>query len=171
MVDAAEHGAEIIQHKAGYNNVLAARAEQDVRGRRGWVHVPQWLRCKAAVAATAAQVAHIPGEVQRVVVVAGSGVTLAGVLLGLQKQDLNLPVLGVSVGACPRKTIASFAPFGGYAVPYRVVDSGVPYGKPATATHLGGIRLDGGYEAKCLPFLEDGDLLWVAGFRNVVEGG
>ncbi|KKK60758.1 hypothetical protein LCGC14_3021180, partial [marine sediment metagenome] len=31
---------------------------------------------------------------------------------------------------------------------------------------IGGIKLDAVYEAKCIPFLEPGDLFWIVGIRR-----
>ena len=48
----------------------------------------------------------------------------------------------------------------------QLVDSGVPYDKGIEADFP--IKIDPIYEAKCVKFLQPGDLLWVVGIR---EGG
>ena len=40
------------------------------------------------------------------------------------------------------------------------------YSKPAAETTYNGVLLDPFYEAKCIPFLRDGDLLWVTAHRR-----
>lgn len=54
-----------------------------------------------------------------------------------------------------------------------VVRSELDYGDHAPVTELEGVRLDSIYEAKCLPYLQPGDLLWCVGIRNAerVEAG
>lgn len=49
-----------------------------------------------------------------------------------------------------------------------LVPAGLPYDHRAPDTTLGVLALDPIYEAKCLPFLRDGDLLWVVGLRPSV---
>jgi hypothetical protein len=43
--------------------------------------------------------------------------------------------------------------------------AGLDYHQHAPVAALGGLELDPVYEAKCLPFLRPGDLLWVVGRR------
>jgi hypothetical protein len=88
--------------------------------------------------------------------------TLAGILAGRVAQDASWPVLGVVVGAAPRRRLDAWAPFWQQA-PVQLVPSAVPYDRPAPDTWLG--QLDPFYEAKCLPYLQGGDLLWLVGHR------
>jgi hypothetical protein len=70
----------------------------------------------------------------------------------------------VSVGADPADRLDAYAP--GWRDRVTLVHSELDYHGHAPATRLGDLELDPVYEAKCLPFLEDGDLLWVVGRRG-----
>lgn len=168
MEDAYAHHAEIIQHKAGYNNVLHARAMEDHKNNPEWCHVPLWLRCREMVTSTMNQVVHIPHSVERIVVCVGSGMSAAGILHGLKKSHLGIPVLGVQVGADPIKTLNSFAGFGWHHR-MELVDVSKKYKyTDKVKASLGPISLDPGYEAKCFELLKPNDLLWIVGYRNFV---
>lgn len=166
MEDVLAHGGEIIQHKCGYNNVLANRAAEDAKGRAGWVVVPLWLRGPATVQALRGEVANVPTAARRVVVVVGSGMTLAAVLHGLCDQGRSTPVLGVCVGADPGKALDAFGPFGWRQQCTLVQPTGpaTAYDKPLYGVQVGGIKLDPRYEAKAAEYLQPGDLFWVAGY-------
>lgn len=155
-------GAEVIQHRAGYNNVIIARAREDA-AERGWVEIPFGMECREAVEQTRRQVADLPEGVRRVVVPVGSGMSLAGVLWGLNDAGLDLPVLGVVVGADPGKRLEKFAP-PGWRDRCLLKPAGMDY-HAECADRLPGLALDPIYEAKCVKFLEPGDLLWVVGSR------
>ena len=57
----------------------------------------------------------MPREIKRLVIPVGSGMSLAGVLWGMKDCGLSVPVLGVRVGADPRKQLAKYAPAIGQA--------------------------------------------------------
>lgn len=161
-------GAEIVEHRPGYNNVIIARAREDA-AERGWSEIPFGMECLEAVTATAAQAANIPHGTRRIVVPVGSGMSLAGVLAGLKRAGLaDVPVLGVVTGADPSARLDTYAP--GWRDRATLVDSGLDYHDHAPVARLGDLDLDPVYEAKCLPFLEDGDLLWVVGRRGSLAG-
>jgi 1-aminocyclopropane-1-carboxylate deaminase/D-cysteine desulfhydrase-like pyridoxal-dependent ACC family enzyme len=166
VIAARDVGAQIVQHRAGYNNVIIARARADAQAT-GWREIPFGMECREAVTATASQVAGLPwGEFDRIVVPVGSGMSLAGVLHGLvARGDKPPPVLGVVVGADPVKRLDKYAPLGWRDL-VRLVPAGLDYHKEAPRTMLGAIRLDPIYEAKCLPFLQPRDLLWIVGIRQ-----
>ena len=166
---AQEWGAEIVQHKAGYNNVIIARAREDAR-RLGWTEIPFGMECEEAVTQTRQQAANLPEEATRLVVPVGSGMSLAGVLWGLRDHGLALPVLGVCVGADPTKRLDKYAP-PGWRDMVTLEHSPLDYHSAAPETRLEEITLDAIYEAKCLPFLEPGDCLWVVGVRATAIGG
>jgi hypothetical protein len=165
-------GAEVVQHKAGYNNVIIKRARDDAKAR-GWREIPFGMECTEAVTQTRGQVASIAeavraGAIKRVVMPVGSGMSLAGVLHGLRDHGLTVPVVGVVVGSDPKERLAKYAPEGWEAM-VELRPSGLPYDKPGAAEEFMGLRLDPIYEAKCLPFLEPDDLLWVVGIRQTAE--
>lgn len=169
LAAAQDAGAEIVQHSPGYNTVIIARAREDA-AERGWTEIPFGMECPEAVEATASQVANIPGDIRRVVVPVGSGMSLAGILAGLERAgQVGVPVLGVVVGADPAERLDAYAP--GWRDRVTLVHSELDYHDHAPVTRLGGLDLDPVYEAKCLPFLEDGDLLWVVGRRGSLAAG
>jgi 1-aminocyclopropane-1-carboxylate deaminase/D-cysteine desulfhydrase-like pyridoxal-dependent ACC family enzyme len=160
---AQEIGAEVVQHPAGYNNVIIARARDDA-ARLGWTEIPFGMECGEAIRQTAAQfrAAPIPAQVRRIVIPVGSGMSLAGLLHGMEGQS-ELPILGVIVGADPIQRLDRYAPRWRIAN-CRLVKSPHKYDQ-ACAGQIGKVDLDAIYEAKCLPYLEAGDLFWIIGIR------
>jgi len=159
---AQQCGAQVIQHKAGYNNVIISRARDDAR-RLGWVEIPFGMECAEAVRQTASQVGNLPTDAKRLVVPVGSGMSLAGIVTGLRTIGRELPILGVQVGADPIKRLNTYAP--SWRSMVELVPSGVDYHKDAARTEIGAVSLDPIYEAKCIPFLRPGDILWCVGIR------
>lgn len=167
---AQDAGALVIQHKAGYNSVIVARARDDAKAL-GWTHIPFGMECQAAVDLTAYQVANLPwGEFQTLVVPVGSGMTLAGVLWGMLAlgERAKARVLGVQVGADPTRRLDKFAPGDWRDLCQVAKVYGNDYHRPAQQVRLSGLELDAIYEAKCLPYLHRGGphLLWVVGIRQ-----
>jgi 1-aminocyclopropane-1-carboxylate deaminase/D-cysteine desulfhydrase-like pyridoxal-dependent ACC family enzyme len=155
-------GAELVQHRPGYNSVIIKRARDDA-AIRGWAEIPFGMQCWEAVYQTARQYRNIPADIKRIVITVGSGMSLAGILNGMLEFGDRVPVLGIQVGADPTKRLRTFGP-----VP-RMVQLKKPdidYHVAADKTKLGGLQLDPIYEAKCLPYLEPGDLFWVVGIRK-----
>ena len=168
MQEAIEMGAELVQHKAGYNIVIVARCREDA-ARSGYREIPFGMECEEAVKATASQVVTLPiGEFERIVMVVGSGMSLAGVLWGLNTLGARVPVLGVRVGADPIKRLDRYAPpMGPSTVTLR--QSRLDYHTQATMRVVDGVQLDPVYEAKCIPELRDGDLFWIVGIRGFLS--
>lgn len=165
--EAQAAGAEVVQHRPGHNSVIIARARADAK-ERGWVEIPFGMECAGAVEATRAQVANLPDGCKRLVVPVGSGMTLAGVLWGLLDETIDVPVIGVVVGADPRKRLGKYAP-PGWEDRVTLVPAGVPYDArvpAAVAGPHGQVHLDSVYEAKCLRFLQPDDCLWCVGVRS-----
>lgn len=161
---AAAQGAEIVQHKAGYNNVIVARAREDAAAR-GWVEIPFGMECAEAPRQTRQQAANLPPEARRLVVPVGSGMSLAGILWGLIDAGRDdLPVLGVVVGADPEKRLDAYAP-PDWRDRVTLVRAPQDYHEDVEA-EVGGVRLDPHYEAKCKQFMTEGDCLWVVGIRQ-----
>ncbi len=169
MVDMVAHGGILVQHKAGYNNVIIARAKEDHKARPGWRYIPFGMEHVQAMACTRQQVQNIPTDVKRVVVCVGSGMSAAGILHGLQDAGIDLPMVGIRIGADPTKRLNSWAPFGWHNQ-LEIVDvtDSIPYHTGVEA-HIGGILLDPHYEAKCLPYLKKNDLFWIVGIRATKE--
>jgi hypothetical protein len=172
LAAAMDAGAERVAHQAGRNSVIIHRARKDAEDS-GWFEVPFGMECQEAVEQTRRQVdpTQWPDDLQRLVVPVGSGMSLAGVLWGLQDAGLgHLPVLGVQVGADPRKRLEKYAP-PGWQDQVELVVSELDYHDHAPDTQLGDLQLDPVYEAKCLPYLQPGDLLWVVGIRASAGAG
>lgn len=163
---AAAAGARIVQHTAGYNSVIVHRA-REFAAKQDYAHIPFGMECYEAVKQTAKQTEGIPDTVKRIVIPVGSGMSVAGVLAGLVAAERNIPILGVVIGAKPEKRLDSFAPFG-WRRRLSLVDAGLPYAKSAPNTEIFGVEVDPYYEAKCLPFLREGDMFWVVGIRPTV---
>jgi len=163
--DAISCGAEHIAHKAGYNSVIAARCRNDA-SRRGWTEIPFGMQCLQAVTSTAFQVRNLPEQIRRLVVPVGSGMTLAGILHGIQDlQRKDIKLLGVIVGADPVRRLDKWAP-AQWRRNVQLIRCREPYHLPSVAA-LHGINLDPHYEAKCLPYIKPRDCFWIVGIRKV----
>lgn len=171
MEDAKAHNGHFIQHRPGYNSVIVSRADQDARKHPGWRYIPFGMECVAAIRRNREQVASLAPyakEIKRIVIVLGSGMTAAGILHGLNDYQLDIPVLGVRIGADPRRRLMRWAP------PFweerlTIVESRCAY-STAVRAYIGPDRLDPHYEAKCVEYLRAGDLLWIVGIRAGLEG-
>jgi len=166
LMYAKEKGAIIIQHKAGYNSVIKARAKQHAK-ELGFLEVPFGMMCDTAIEETRKQVANFPVGVKRIVIPVGSGMSLSGLLNGLIDKGITIPVLGVVVGASPERTLNAFAPMGWQNM-VKLVNAGVDYHTEIVENDYNGILLDPIYEAKCTKFLEEDDLFWIVGLRESV---
>jgi DNA modification methylase len=169
LIAARTAGAEIIQHKAGYNSVIVKRARDDAKAT-GYREIPFGMECPEAIKQTRKQVANLPfGNFGRLVIPCGSGMSLAGVLWGLIDQGrTDVEVLAVQVGADPTARLNRYAP-PGWRDLVQLRPSGQDYHDAAPAAAIEGIGLDPHYEAKCLPFLEPNDLLWIVGIRQTEQ--
>lgn len=166
LLAAQRAGAEIVQHRPGHNSVIVARARADAYAR-DWREIPFGMECEEAVRQTAAQVYNLPAVgIERIVVPVGSGMSLAGILHGLQYLGAEVPVLGVVVGADPLRRLDRYAPLF-WRQRCTLVPATVEYDVKLDGATLGDtLRLDSHYEAKCLDHLERTDLLWVVGIRE-----
>lgn len=163
LLSARDVGAEIIQHRAGYNSVIKSRAASDARAT-GYREIPFGMECLPAITETSRQVVNLPKEMKRVVIAVGSGMSLCGVLYGLRNNSFCVPVVGVVVGADPRARLKKWAPFD-WSRTTTLVPAGVDYHK-SVPNSFNGMTLDSVYEAKVIPFLQTGDCLWVVGIRQ-----
>lgn len=162
-------GAEVVRHQAGRLSVLRARFRDDTAAYPDWLAVPFGMGLDEYVDDVAAQVRDLPDDVDRIVVPCGSGATLAGVVRGLRKLGSSLRVVGVTLGHDPSEYLDRFEPdWRNYVT---LVASEGDFEDPAPTTVLEGLRLDSRYEAKCLPHLQAGDLLWCVGIRSSEAAG
>ena len=158
-------GAEVVRHKAGYLSVVKKRAKDDAANSDGWVEIPWAGECQENIEQAAAQVPQaLPEGVKRIVVCCGSGMSMAGILWGLKRNGIDCPVLGVMVGADPMERLNRWAPKGWHKTA-TLVPSGEKYETEIHAS-VGPVELDPVYEAKCVPHLQPGDMLWIVGHRN-----
>lgn len=164
MQQLIDTGAVIKQHKPGFNNLLIAGAKRQAE-EAGYKYIPFGMECQEAIEQTAGQVENIPLHASRIVVPVGSGMSLAGITHGLQRYGLSIPVLGVRVGASPEERLDRYACMG-WRETCQLVNSSQEYHEPADRTEICGIELDPYYEAKCLPFLQAGDIFWLVGIRS-----
>jgi hypothetical protein len=111
-----------------------------------------------------------PERYSRVIMVAGSGVNIAGVLRGMAQCGVGVPVVGILVGHDCRSYVNKNT-LGG--APVSFVRSPIPYDENALYSSVNGVEVDSRYEGKAVPFLCPGDLFWVVGFvsSNTVPVG
>lgn len=167
MEDAIGAGAQIIQHKPGYNGVIISRARADAAAL-GWREVPFGMEGPEAVPLTSAQTANFPLAAKRIVIAVGIGMSLSGVLHGLARQGLSRDVLAVAVGAPkPEKYINRWAP-ADWRRRTQLIRSEQDYSRHVDA-EVAGISLDPVYEAKAAKFLQPGDCFWIVGRRGIVN--
>lgn len=165
---AKANGAEIYQHRAGYNNVIIKRAKDDAESM-GYANIPFGMECWEAVYQTALQVKSLvepykQGKFSRIIMPIGSGMSLSGVMWGMLYWGIDVPILGVQVGGQYEKRLKIYAPDNG--VELSTVKSSYDYHKYYENNQIGDLKLDPIYEAKCLDFIQEGDLLWVVGIRD-----
>lgn len=174
LASAEAAGADIVRCGSTFVGTAEKKADKDPLLSQGWALIPFGMECPEAVSQTRGQVANLvpyAGRINRLVVPLGSGMSMCGILHGLADHGLlgAFPVVGVRVGRDPTPILDRYAPTG-WRDYMEVVDSGLDYAKPAVSTDLHGLTLDSRYEGKCLPFLENGDMLWVVGIRETQTG-
>lgn len=125
--------------------------------------IPFGMVCWPMVKNVSQQVANVPLNVKHIVIPVGSGTNLCGILWGLKNAGrTDVVVTGVRVGKNPKQTLARLAP----KYPnFELVESPMDYHEKVKDTMFHGVALDPVYEAKCIPFVYKGDLLWVVGHR------
>lgn len=157
----------IYQHFPGFNHVLTSRAHQDAL-KSGFLEIPFGMETSKAIWPIAYQVANLPfRRIKRIVVPVGSGMTLCGILHGLNKYRApkKLKVIGIVVGADPQERLDRYAPKN-WSQRVTLIKSPYKYQKAVKST-ICGIDLDPIYEAKVAPYLRPGDLLWIVGHRGI----
>lgn len=159
-------GAELVRHHPARLSVIRARFRQDAErlSGNGWACVPFGMEHAVYLGQVREQAMSLPrtGFV-RLVVPVGSGMTLAAILCGLEAAGCRMEVLGVRVGTDPSAILDRYAPCWRHRVTLVTGPGGF---RPASVTRLGDLPLDPYYEAKTLPHLRPGDLLWAVGTRT-----
>jgi len=164
LESAEKCGAKVIQHKPGYNSVIISRSKKDAAEKQ-WTEIPFGMECQEAVYQTAQQVKNIPDDIKRIIVSVGSGMSLAGILYGLKQIEREIPVCGIVVGANPIKRLGLYA--SNWQNECKLIPSELDYHQHAPNTYWGDVQLDPIYEAKCIPYFQEGDLFWVVGCREL----
>jgi 1-aminocyclopropane-1-carboxylate deaminase/D-cysteine desulfhydrase-like pyridoxal-dependent ACC family enzyme len=172
MQKALASGVNLHRVAAGYSVVVQARAREYAEGC-GCFLVPFGMAGSEAIALTEHQAVELfsgEGQYSRVVMVAGSGVNMSGVLRGLAQCGAGVPVVGVLVGHDCRSYVGENN-LG--STPISFVRSPIPYDENAVYSNVNGVEVDTRYEGKVVPFLCPGDLFWVVGFvsSNTVPVG
>ncbi|GAA1466206.1 hypothetical protein NE857_09245 [Nocardiopsis exhalans] len=160
---AVSTGAELFRHRPGRLSVIRARYRADAErlAPMGWACVPFGMEHPTYLQQVSEQASRLPWT-RRIVVPVGSGMTLAAILRGLNAAGNPSPVLGVRVGGDPTRLLNWYSPrWEGRA---SLIDAEDSF-DTAVGNVLGNLRLDPHYEAKTLPFLQEGDLLWAVGVR------
>lgn len=159
---ALDHGAIVSQVTPGYPSVYRARMRELAKSLG--LPVVRW-DFDFAFADNASQVDNLPAGA-RVVVPTGSGLTAASILAAAPQATTVLAV-AVSDLASKDKILATANKYGHAVDPDRleVVRTDSKYGKAQPARLPDGTALDPFYAAKALPFVQDGDVLWVSGRR------
>ena len=162
---AVARGAKVIHVRPGYLSVIRARAREYAMSLpSGCV---RWDP-RRAVEDTALQCGNIPDSVRRIVVATGSGLTAAGVLVGLARAGRWNPVVAVAVSdmATVERIMAAAQKVVDGRLPHvRIIRVPQPYGRWVAAKLPDGTVLDPYYAAKVLPYVEKGDLFWIPGLR------
>lgn len=145
----------------GYNTVIIKRAK-DFAKEKNFYFIPMGMAMPETltIVADLFKNASLTG-IKRIVVPVGTGMNYCAIATYLQKMKLSIPLIGVQVGLDPKKYLDSFLPFGYTPT---IVKSEYPYSYAIKDNVLQGVSLNPSYEAKCIPYLENGDLLWIVGF-------
>lgn len=165
LQSAIDDGAEIKQDKRWiYNNVVIYHAKQFVKENPNVEYIPFGMESMESVRQTAYQVKNIPPNVNSIVIVAGSGLNLCGILWGIKVFNKPIKVKAIRVGKDIKDILDQYAPDN--IDNLTIINSEKDYHEKANQTIINGIELDPIYEGKCLPFLEQNDLFWIIGKRR-----
>jgi 1-aminocyclopropane-1-carboxylate deaminase/D-cysteine desulfhydrase-like pyridoxal-dependent ACC family enzyme len=179
LVKALDTGAKHVSVPLGYENVLLDAMKRFQCGFGGGYIVRFGINLEdepdAIIGSTVEQCSNIPESVTTVVVPVGSGITAAGILLGLVKYRPNMKriVLVQIAGYDRRDTITRICRRN---LPrYEWIELTIPYSRHFTRS-VDGIRLDPVYEAKAHDWLlsqdivdDPGVLFWLVGDSTAVR--
>ncbi len=98
-------------------------------------------------------------QCKRLVIPVGSGTTLIGIVHGLKKNNIDIPVIGVMTGMDATKNI--YERFKDFTKEYDItlVKSELKYSQELCTDIIPDLNKI--YESKCLEFIENGDLFWI----------
>jgi len=161
-------GVEVHKVPAGYSNVIQKRAK-DLAGALGAFLIPFGMKDLSSIELTKASfIESFEPNVgflktrNRLVVVAGSGVNLIGILEGIRFVGSSINVLAVMVGHDCRKYVYNSCPWVSEKQ-LEFVKSAQPYHELSTYNQVNGVDVDSRYEGKAIPYLKPGDVFWLIG--------
>jgi 1-aminocyclopropane-1-carboxylate deaminase/D-cysteine desulfhydrase-like pyridoxal-dependent ACC family enzyme len=160
-------GAEVHAVKPGWPSYVRACARKHAQSLPAAV---AW-NSRLALQDTAEQAQNIPAACQRVVIPTGSGLTAAGVLVGLARAGRShLPVLAVCVSSLATETrilalAARFLPLLYREPALALVRAPGRYDAWTPGWLPNGAPLDPFYAARALPYVQPGDCFWCTGIR------
>ena len=157
---AKNNGADIRQVQYGYNNNIIKHAREAAR-ELDYTYIPFGMEDARVLDKIAEQTENLPENFNRLVISIGSGMTLCGIIKGFEERDIQKKIIGVRVGANPLKRLDKYAP--NWRSFVTIVESPLDYHKEYKNPVLCGIEMDPIYEAKCIDFVEKGDLVWIVG--------
>lgn len=159
-------GATIHRTKVGYNSVLAAHSKV-FASQNSFFYIPFGLECKETIDINMHQVQNIPSEVKRIIVPCGGGMNMIAVIKGLEYYGMtDKEVVGVVVGKEPYDVFKKYVQndlFNPTKIKFGFEHYPFDYHTKPNKTTIDGIELDEVYEAKCIPFMRENDLLWIVG--------
>lgn len=148
----------IIREKVGYNNVLNAHARTNAE-EKSYKFIQLGMLCNEAYELIGQNVdLIIPylDNIKRIVIPVGSGTTLIGIVNELNKRNIDIPVVGIMCGMDATKNIKIYTQYNNIVL----IPSDVNY-HVAKNVEFYGIVLNPTYEAKCVQYLQDGDLFYI----------
>lgn len=169
MQTVIDAGGELLQHRPGYLTVISKRLHDDAAAHPDWQFWPFGMGRQEYIDDIAIQVAALDlGDFNDIIVPCGSAMTLLGILQGLDNVGAreHQKVIAITLGADPTDRLDKFRPGWRDDPLLTLTPSGIDYEKTANPNAIEGITLDPHYEAKCVPFLKERDLLWIVGLRQ-----
>lgn len=164
LIVAKNDGATIIQNEKWiYNNVVIYHTKKFCI-ENDYEYIPFGMESFKAVKQTAYQVKNIPNNINRIIVTAGSGLNLCGILWGIKIFNKNIKVIAVRVGKEINTMLKKYAPKD--LSNLEIINSDIDYHDKIKNNKFMGIELDEIYEAKCIPYIQKGDLFWIIGKRK-----
>lgn len=158
-----KNNAKIIEVSPGYKTVLIARSRKFAEENK-LNYIPFGLESIDTINLNSKQVLNIPTEGTRIVIACGGGMTLASILVGLEKEKKNIPIEAICVGSKIEKNLDKFS-IKNWDDKCNITYTDTPYEKPIYK-NIDNIELDPYYESKALEYLKPNDIFWISGKRN-----
>lgn len=165
LESAINDNAEIKQDNRWiYNNVVIYHAKEYCKQNTDTEYIPFGMESLEAVRQTAYQVKNVPDNIKNIIVVAGSGLNLCGILWGCQIFNKNVHIKAIRVGKDIKEILDRYSPPN--ISNLEIINSNLDYHEKVKDNNFCGIELDEIYESKCIPFINKGDLFWIIGKRK-----